>query len=85
MIVCVCSRVNDKELLEAIQDAPLVKYDPFSNDYVTDSAQVYEYVKEKLKVGSKCANCELFIKQIIRDGIDRNPSHGLRDNSSDSR
>lgn len=69
MFVCICKNVTSTALNLAIEEAPLVRYDPFQNDYVTDEDQVFEYVTKVLKVNTGCGNCELFIRQYIRDRL----------------
>ena len=64
MIQCVCYNVNDKVLLDAIKEAPILSSDPYSTEYSSDEDQVLEYVQDKLNVGN-CDEC----KELVRDLI----------------
>jgi bacterioferritin-associated ferredoxin len=65
MILCTCYNVNDKALLSAIMEAPLISSDPYSDEYMSTEDQVYDYVREKHNVGD-CACCEDLIRSVIR-------------------
>lgn len=72
MFVCACNKITFIAIELVIQESTIhTTVSAYSPDFTTPEDQIYNNCKNKLKVGEGCENCEIFIRQFIRDRIDK--------------
>ena len=61
-----CAQVSSTALNLAIEEAPYTPDEPYSRSFESQEDQIYDYCQETLKIATQCANCEIFIRKLIR-------------------
>lgn len=84
MYVCMCNKITTTMVNLAIAECKVDPQDPFSLSYRSAVDQIYDYLVIKYGLGTKCGNCQIFTKQIIRDVLNSDSVGRMHRPSSDS-